>query len=216
MPNNNEIKKYHFVYKTTNLINETFYIGIHSTSNISDGYIGSGKRLRRSIRKYGVENFKCEILEFLPDRESLFKREAELVNEELIKEEKCLNLKPGGNGGCINLEHMVKLHIGSSKYHKQMWKNIEYRKRHTEYNRQHMIENHKNGKIKHDTFTGKKHSEETKNKMREKASKRVGDKNSQFGTCWINNGVENKKIKKENFNDYTGWVLGRIVINKVK
>jgi hypothetical protein len=41
--------------------------------------------------------------------------------------------------------------------------------------------------------------------------KQNGEKNSQFGTCWITNNKENKKIKKEDINIYTecGWILGR-------
>lgn len=37
----------HFmVYKTTNLINKKIYIGVHSTRDINDSYLGSGKLLR--------------------------------------------------------------------------------------------------------------------------------------------------------------------------
>jgi hypothetical protein len=40
----------------------------------------------------------------------------------------------------------------------------------------------------------------------------IGDKNSQYGTCWITNGKFNKKIKKEDFNNWKdkGFFLGRI------
>ena len=77
-------KQYHYIYKTTNIVNGKFYIGIHSTNDLNDGYIGSGKRLWYSINKYGKEIFKCEILEYFSDRESLYKKERELVNEELF------------------------------------------------------------------------------------------------------------------------------------
>ena len=42
-----------FIYKTTNLINGKYYIGMHSTDNLEDVYIGSGKRLWFSIKNYG-------------------------------------------------------------------------------------------------------------------------------------------------------------------
>jgi hypothetical protein len=69
---------------------------MHSTDNLDDGYVGSGQRLWKSINKHGRENHVCEILEFLPDRESLKAREAELVNEETIHDEMCMNLALGG------------------------------------------------------------------------------------------------------------------------
>ena len=52
------MRKYNYVYITTNLINKNFYIGKHSTDNLNDGYLGSGKCLLAAIKKYGKENFK--------------------------------------------------------------------------------------------------------------------------------------------------------------
>ena len=89
-------RKYHFIYKTTNLINNKYYIGMHSTDKINDGYMGSGSRLWRSIQHYGKENFKVEILEHLSDRKTLKIREAEIVNKEIIKDPLCMNLALGG------------------------------------------------------------------------------------------------------------------------
>lgn len=59
-------------------------------------------------------------------------------------------------------------------------------------------------------WTGKKHKEETILKM--KKSKNEGKENSQFGTCWINNGKIDKKVKKENLSEFlkVGWKKGRI------
>ena len=115
MANINKNKKYHFIYKTTNLINNQFYIGMHSTSNIKDGYLGSGKRLKRSLKKYGENNFKFEILEFLPTRESLINREIELVNGNLLKDALCINLKLGGSGGFSNKQQSINAKKSNEK-----------------------------------------------------------------------------------------------------
>ena len=92
-------KKYHFIYKTTNKLNGKYYIGMHSTDNLNDGYLGSGNRLRYSVRKYGEENFEREILEFVDSREELKKREEEVVNLDEIAKKDCMNLTIGGEGG---------------------------------------------------------------------------------------------------------------------
>ena len=110
--------KYHFIYKTTNLKNGKFYIGMHSTSNLDDGYLGSGDKLRRSIRKYGKENFKLEILEYFENRELLSKREKELINEDVLKDPMCMNLKVGGEGGW---------HVYANKAFKEKLKDIKYK-----------------------------------------------------------------------------------------
>ena len=62
---------YHYIYKITNLINGKIYIGQHTTSNLDDGYMGSGKILTRAIKKYGVENFRKEIQGFYEDIDEL-------------------------------------------------------------------------------------------------------------------------------------------------
>lgn len=89
---------YHFIYRTTNNVNNKFYIGMHSTSNLEDGYIGSGTRLWHSIKKHGKENFTCEILEFCTDRESLREREKAIVNIDLLEYPLCMNICKGGWG----------------------------------------------------------------------------------------------------------------------
>ncbi len=47
--------------------------------------------------------------------------------------------------------------------------------------------------------------------MSDKASKRIGTANSQYNTCWITKDGLNKKIKKEDIDQYhnEGWVKGR-------
>lgn len=202
-------KCFHYIYKTTNIVNGKYYIGMHSTDDLNDGYIGSGKKLWYSIKKYGKENFKSEILEFLPNRTLLKNREKEIVNEDILKDKMCLNLKMGGDGGIVNEEHGIKLKEGASKWTKAQWEKESYRNKIIEVLRNNTKESHRLGKIRYDTFTGKSHSEETKQKIGIANSiKQKGESNSQFGTCWITNGTENKKIKKTDTIP-EGWILGR-------
>lgn len=91
-------REYHIIYKTTCLVTGKWYIGMHSTDDLNDGYLGSGQQLRRSVKKYGKEQHKTEVLEFLPDRESLWRREEELVTKKLMEDELCMNLATGGQG----------------------------------------------------------------------------------------------------------------------
>ena len=63
--------KYYGLYKITNLVNGKMYIGKHVTSNLDDGYMGSGKILKQAIKKYGAENFRKEWLGFYEDLEEL-------------------------------------------------------------------------------------------------------------------------------------------------
>lgn len=92
-------RKHHYIYKITRTDSNRYYIGMHSTDDLDDGYFGSGKLLAASIRKHGKEKHHKEILEHLPSREALKLREKELVNTELVNDRLCMNLVPGGGGG---------------------------------------------------------------------------------------------------------------------
>ena len=98
-------RKYHYIYKITCIVTNRYYIGMHSTDNLEDGYFGSGKRLWFSINYHGKENHSKEILEFLPTRNELKKREKEIVTVDLIKEDLCMNLQEGGGGGLVDERH---------------------------------------------------------------------------------------------------------------
>ena len=204
-------KQYHYLFKTTNLINSKFYVGMHSTNDLEDEYLGSGKRLRYSINKYGKDNFVKEIITFFKDRNELIEAEKNLVNLELIKEELCMNLMIGGTGGSQTPEKLNKWIQAMAKGLKKKWEDETYRTWMSKLSGEHLKKYHKEGKIKYDTFKDKTHTEETKNKMSEKAKLRTGDKNSSFGTCWITKEGINKKIKKEELNTYliSNWTKGR-------
>lgn len=89
-------KIYHYVYKTTNLINQKIYIGKHSTQDIDDDYLGSGFHLKRAILKYGKNNFKKEILKYFVSSNDAYNHERNLVNDEFILREDTYNISIGG------------------------------------------------------------------------------------------------------------------------
>lgn len=210
MANKLEERKYHYIYKTTNLLNGKYYIGMHSTNNLEDGYLGSGKYLKRSIKKYGKENFKIEILEFLNNRKELANKEKEIVNEELIKDSLCMNLKLGGVGGLFSEEHLTKMRIGASIFLKNKWTDINYRNKMLQISSEILKKNHKEGKMLNSPrFKDRKHKEESKLKQSlAKKGKGLKEQNSQYGTCWITNEIENKKIYRGDLIP-EGWRLGR-------
>ena len=87
---------YMIIYKTTNLINNKFYIGKDAKNNKS--YLGSGKVLKQAIQKYGKENFKKEILEVCTDLNHLDEREIYWIDKYNALEVG-YNLTEGGTGG---------------------------------------------------------------------------------------------------------------------
>jgi hypothetical protein len=212
-------KKYHFIYKTTNLLSGRYYIGMHSTDDLNDGYLGSGTYLKRSINKHGKENHSIEILEFLNSREELAAREREIVSLQEIAKKECMNLKVGGEGG-FTVEQAKKGRQITDKVleekhgkdfrviiGKQYYENLSEEQK---QERNALIARRlKEVGFDHATFKGKKHSEETLNRMREvKVGHGKGVENSQFGKCWITDETENKKVHKGDPIP-EGWRLGR-------
>jgi hypothetical protein len=98
-------KKYHYIYKTICIPTSKYYIGMHSTDSLDDGYQGSGVIIKRSIKKYGKDNHITEILEFADNRNNLKIREAEIVNRDLINDPLCLNLYLGGGAADSKIFH---------------------------------------------------------------------------------------------------------------
>ncbi|EJS9580556.1 GIY-YIG nuclease family protein [Salmonella enterica] len=216
---------FHYTYKITNKINNKIYIGAHSTENLDDGYMGSGKLLKRAQDKYGIENFSKEILEFFDDKTSMFESEKNIVTEEFLKRPDVYNLKLGGEGGWDHLntkEYLDKKKeaslkgaaafktrfendldlkekyrkMGSERF-KQLWDNPKYREKF----------------LNTKSFLGKTHTPETINKMKESHARnkhQKGEKNSQFGMMWIHSLDEkvSKRIKKTDPIP-EGWFKGR-------
>lgn len=205
-------KKYHFIYKTTNLLSGRYYIGMHSTNDLEDGYLGSGNRVRLAIRKHGKENFKREILEFCENRDELKKREGEVITLDEISKEECMNLVVGGGGFMLDDYHYKCSKVGGDIHAERMKNDSEYRDRVISTIIERNKKYHKTKKHNYNTFEGKMHSDETKKKMSESSKGMgIGESNSQYGTCWITKEGVNKKIKKEDFGSFSkeGWIMGR-------
>ncbi|MDX8383315.1 MAG: GIY-YIG nuclease family protein [Ghiorsea sp.] len=102
-----EIFKY-LIYQTTNKINGKYYIGQHKTKNINDRYLGSGTILKRSIKKYGKQNFVREILFIYDNFAEMDNKEREIVNEEFINRSDTYNMVQGGGTSYVMPEEIRK------------------------------------------------------------------------------------------------------------
>ena len=178
-----EDEKYHYLYKITNMINGKIYIGIHSTTDLNDRYMGSGKRLLNAFKKYGIKNFNKEILCFCNTREEICQLEKEIVNEEFIKREDVYNLNTGGQYGLHSEETKRKI-SESNKGQKSWAKGKKLSKEHRERISKSRI--------------GYKHSEATREKMRE-AQK--GEKSHNYGKKFSE--ATREKMRK-NHKDFSG------------
>ena len=228
-----EKKKFYFLYQTTNLINSKIYIGMHTTFNLNDGYLGSGKIIKRAIEKYGRENFKRNILFLCSSKEELVSLEKKYVTEDFLSENKdrIYNLTRGGGGGFAYINKMglgVPIYLQKvdtvarnkkaieskrKKMSDPIFRNVVgsiIRKRVLEYydSRNHV--GHMKGKLL---------SEESKRKIGiNSALCQKGEGNSQYGKCWVFNSVfkESKRIKKEELNIWLsqGWLKGRKIVRR--
>lgn len=77
-----------------------FYIGKSSLRRISNGYVGSGRRLHCAFMHPGFEQstWKTEVLDTFVSEDSAYALEASLVTLESLANPFCLNDTPGGRG----------------------------------------------------------------------------------------------------------------------
>jgi hypothetical protein len=92
------------LYQITNLVNGKYYIGAHEGS-ADDGYMGSGKAIKQAIRKYGLHNFKKDVLAEVSNKKFLFALEQAVVSPEFINQTDTYNMCVGGTG---SLKHPNK------------------------------------------------------------------------------------------------------------
>ena len=188
---------------------------MHSTSNLEDGYMGSGKRLRYSIRKHGKENHTKEILEFFDSRELLIEAEKKAITPEMLVDVNCMNLQEGGGGGFCDDSHQLKCSIAGAKQHLiKLQDDVGYYNNWINKKRISGKKAYDEGRLTNPRgmFKDKHHSVKSKLLIGEANSvKQLGESNSQYGTCWIMKDGTSKKIKKEVLVEWikNGWILGR-------
>lgn len=221
---------YYLIYKATNKINGKYYIGMHKTNDLEDGYFGSGTHFRRALEKYSIENFEREILEFCNSEEEMRKAEVRYITEDVVNDKNSYNLKLGGSGGWdyVNNNHLGENTMKSARckfrelfenddeFYKSWHKKV-IKAHNTKSWKQNMSRSQKERFKKYDhPWTGRHHTESSKKKIGEANSKHQrGSGNSQYGTCWISNTLIKKciKINKEFLFDYIleGWIKKRIM-----
>ena len=98
----------YYVYKTTNIVNNKIYVGVHKSDNIqSDEYIGSGKYLNSAVIKYGKDKFKRQILYQFESKEKAYLMQSQIVDKQFVKRKDTYNIKLGGEGGGDHLRGTV-------------------------------------------------------------------------------------------------------------
>ena len=203
-----------YLYQITNNVNGKIYAGVHKTTDLDDGYMGSGKILKAAIKKYGIENFTKEILIFFDNSADMFAAEKELVTDEFLLREDTYNLRRGGTGGFdyinanglqhkrlfTSADHAKKVQACKDKPHEE-W-SIVHKARYAAIDKQTRLEWNQAGRLA---------AQSTESNEKRRASKKgtgTGAGNSQAGTMWITDGAANRKVRKnENLPD--GWYKGR-------
>ena len=201
----------YLIYKTTNLLNNKYYIGCHQTDNLNDGYLGSGKHLKYAIKKYGRDNFKFEIMYSLSSKEEMFELERSIVNEDLVNNPLTYNLKIGGSGGNPGIVGAFKGKIHSDET-KEKQRQAALKQVVSVETRQRLSINNA---MKNDPEIRKKVSESlTGRTCSEEHCRRVAEAN--LGTILINNGMIAKRIPKDELATYknTEWSKGGLPRNK--
>lgn len=156
-------KTYYYIYEITNLVNNKTYIGQHTTTNLNDGYMGSGAGLLKAFKKYGKVNFKKEILLFAVNQVALNFFEKCLVTEEFINERDNYNLREGGGGkGKLSIENILKLKGRKMTEESKRKMSLAHKgKKLSQEHKRKIGLNSRHAK----KFLGKKHTEESKRKI---------------------------------------------------
>lgn len=221
---------YGYIYITTNLINNKKYIGQHKSEVFTEDYKGSGKLLIKAIEKYGIDNFKVELLEECDSLEELNEREKYWIRYyDAVDSNMFYNLIKGGEGGSVKGRKLSestknKISISINKVKKSGINHPMYGRRMKRG--EETVNKLRNSQIgSNNSFYGKHHSKETIELYKKQRSgennpmygKRQSDdgrkriSESKRGKIFVNNGIISKLIDVKDLEYYklNGFVRGR-------
>lgn len=183
---------YGYIYKTTNLQNGMIYIGQKkSVKFLGHSYLGSGKLLRKAIKKYGRNNFVVELLEEVNESKSLDEREIYWI------------------GHYHSTDHSIGYNISEGGYVNRTMvgeNNPFYGKMHREDSLKKLSDSLR-GKVPWNKGLKK----DSDDRVRKYAASITGKPSSSKGTVWIYSGTMSKMIAKADLPLYIkeGWLIGR-------
>ena len=168
---------YHYVYQVENLVNGKIYVGKHSTENMDDGYMGSGKAITAAVAKHGIENFRKTILKEFSTAEEALSYESSIVDDVFLQRCDVYNLVVGGQGNEQGLNAYWRTHPQEKLEQLRQARQritallesdpnfaLKRSSRMAELNRQRKRE----GKLKTPSWSGRRHTEESKKKIAKK------------------------------------------------
>lgn len=222
-PKNYIEKKYNYVYKLV-LISDPryFYIGKHSTNNLDDNYMGSGKKVLLLRKELGKNCFSKEILSFWDNVDDALLEEERIVSKELIENKFCLNtIVGGGSIDTTGLSHIVsdetkrkisKANSGrvvSDETKEKIRKSLLGRKVPLEVTEKIVKTKKELGLLKCSEETKKKIGDKNRGRKQDDKQKIAASKRHS-GTIAVNKDGVVKFIKKDEFCDYksNGWNKG--------
>lgn len=135
-------------------------------------------------------------------------KEKELVTEDFCNREDTYNICPGGKGGF----GYINKNCHNNRNNRRKTGNHGWRIKPVINPENVRLGLKKYFETHPGHWLGRKHSEESKKKISEKSKiHQAGKGNSQYGSMWINNGLENRKIKKDEFPFWNskGYISGR-------
>jgi group I intron endonuclease len=222
----------YYIYRITNLINGKTYIGQHKYKELNDEYMGSGKLLKKAFEKYGIENFKKEILIFNVSK----KEHIDLLEKTFIASERekvgaknCYNITDGGGGKTSPCSEETKRRMSealkgnknnkghhhseeakrkiseANKGKKQKPRSETFKREQSERIKKLYLEN---PEYRKNQYEGNVRSHNTLEYRKKLSESKKGHKSASANKLWYNNG-----IKESYFYENTqpeGWIRGRI------